>query len=241
MLILPNGISHEGALYNKLIVEELTGKQQNYLVNTKYKSPIDHIERILTDLVVDIRDSNENSLFTKMSKKDVILNKLAHQDLQFIIIKIRELSFGERYFLPKAECSHCKHVQKQSQLITLNTLEVFKPESKPDTFTTPKGAVIKYRPLNLINLVKSATQAEEIMDNMMTSVVSYVVESVNGTPSTPSTFESMSAKELTSIQENVPAYSHIDTTVEMTCESCKKDFSVDLDVFNPSFFVHTKI
>ena len=121
---LPNGFVHKDKLYNILELEELTGKQQNYLINTKYKSHIQHIQPILNDLVVDIKSEDGESLLSEIKKEDIILKTLPIEDIQFILVKLREISYGSQYYFDKAQCK-CPHCEKSGNYkLELDSLEI---------------------------------------------------------------------------------------------------------------------
>ena len=91
--ILPNGVNLNGKLYNIVELDEIRGKHQNMLVNPSPKTPIDFIEPILTDLILDLHNSESESIFPAISRKDLVLNQLPIQDIQFLLIKVREISY----------------------------------------------------------------------------------------------------------------------------------------------------
>ena len=116
---LPNGLTGSGILFNQVYLEELTGKQQNYLINTKYKSPIDHIEPLLTDLIKRVESEDGQELDVPI--KELINKHLSIEDTSFILAKLREITFGGTYILEKQECPHCQETQDLS--IDLSSLE----------------------------------------------------------------------------------------------------------------------
>lgn len=241
-LLLPNGIQHEGKLYNKLQLNELTGKQQNYLVNTKYKSQIDHIERILVDLIVDIRNADEESLFKVIPKSEAILNHIHIEDIQFILVKLREISFGDKYFFEDVKCTHCQAKQKGDVVIDLGKLEIIKANKSTNMeIVTPSGKSVKYKPFSLVGLVKAAQNPEHTANAIYTSTLVSLVDTINGEKCTESSLENLSAKDINFIAQNNPEFNKLDTEIIHTCTSCNQDFKVDMDIYSPSFFVPSRI
>lgn len=241
-LILPNGIQHEGKLYKKLQLEEITGKQQNYLINTKYKSQIDHVERMLGDLIIDLRNDEEESLFKLLPKSEAILQHIHIEDIQFILIKLREISFGGQYFFEAVKCTHCGEKQAGDVKIDLGTLEIINATKEPQLeVESPTGKIVRYKPFTLAGLIKAAQNPEHTANAMFTSTLSAVVESIDGVKADEKLMEGLKAKDLSFIGQNNPQYNKIDTEIIHNCSSCNKDFKIDMDLYSPSFFAPSRI
>jgi hypothetical protein len=240
-LTLPNGVTFNGVLYNKAHLEELTGKQQNYLVNTKYKSPVDHIEFLLVDLLIDLRDANNNSILKEVDKRHLLLNIMAIQDVQFLLIKLREISFGEKYFFDKLECPHCK--AKNSAQIELDKLDIIR-EAKAETkeLTLPKsGLSIEYKPLHLSELKAYGADSERVLNNHVTEACISMLAKLGDKKPEAKDIESLKAKDTQYIVDNAPKYDYLDNKITHSCTSCTKDFDFELGEISPDFFVHSRI
>ena len=238
---LPNGVTIDGVLYNKAYLEELTGKQQNYLANTKYKSPVDHIERLLMDLLIDVRDASNKSITNTMDKQHLILNVLPLQDLQFLMIKLREISFGERYFFDKMECTHCR--AKNSAEIKLDSLQIIKESNQNQSeLILPKaGLAIEYKPLTLSELKAYGADSERLLNNHVTEACVSILSKLGDKRPTVEDIEALKAKDTQFIIDNAPKYDYIDNKVTHTCTSCKKDFDFELGEISADFFVLSRI
>jgi len=232
-LQLPNGIKHEGKLYNIAHLEEMTGKQQNYLVNSKYKTPIDHIEPILADLITRFETQDGDEL--KLDKLEVVSNILQAEDATFLIVKLREITFGERHVFEKKECPHCN--KKQDVLVNLDKLEVIKVEEQEMETELPKsGAVAKYRPLSMKRLRSYIHNVNDVLDSVTTTTLAMIIESVGeDTDITPEKVGAMSAKDLKHIKEHTPKYNTLDTSITHQCVGCKEDFDFDMEVLTSDF------
>ena len=176
---LPNGIKIEGKLYNLAEVDEIRGKHQNMLVNPSPKTPIDHVEPILTDLIIDITTSEGESISEKVMKKELILHKLPIQDIQFLLVKVREVTYGKDYFI-NLECPHCS--AKNNAKLDLSTLQIIPREDKieeKDMKLPKEGIEFRYRHMSLSQLLKMAVEDGEsnFTKEMMTSLTSYMIAS----------------------------------------------------------------
>ncbi len=238
---LPNGVMLDGVLYHKAHLDELTGKQQNYLVNTKYKSPVDHVEHMLMDLLLDLRDDSNKSIFPKMDKQHLILNVLSLQDLQFLLIKLREISFGERFFFDKLECTHCK--AKNQAEIDLSSLAIIQ-EATPvctDLVLPKAGLEIEYKPLNLSELKSYGADSERLLNNHVTEACVSILAKLGDKPPTAKDIESLKVKDTQYIMDNAPKYNYLDNKITHNCKACKQDFDFELGEISPDFFVLSRI
>lgn len=233
---LPNGFTFEGHKVVKITIDEMTGKQQNYLVNTKYKSHLDHIEPLLTDLIMKVE--NDKAEEVQIDKKRLVNTLLSIEDLEFILIKLREITFGEDFFIEKYECPHCK--AKNEIGIKLSALEVLPPKiENPLKNKLPKsGLEIEYKPIVLGILRRYASDYERLMNSATTSTISMALARLGDNENvTEADVEQLKAMDNMFIQKNAPGYKTIDTTIEHECHGCKKDFEYKLDPMNPDFFV----
>ncbi len=240
---LPNGVVYDGVHYNKAHLDELTGKQQNYLINTKYKSPVDHIERLLVDLLLDLRDESNTSILNKVAKDHLVTKLLQIEDIQFLLIKLREISFGERYFFDKVQCPHCK--AKNSAQVRLSTLEIINPENTPAPeggHVLPKcGLHIQYKPLNLSELKAYGSDSERLVNNHITEACYSILKQLGSEAPTYAAVENLKAMDTQYVIDNAPKYSYLDNKLTHQCSSCKQDFDFELGELTADFFVLSRI
>lgn len=238
---LPNGILFDGILYNKAHLEELTGKQQNYLINTKYKSPVDHIERLLGDLLIDLRDESNQSIKNKAAMDHVVKNLMQVEDIQFLLVKLREISYGPRYFFDKLECSHCK--ARNHAEIALESLEVIHPtQERKDQYVLPKcGLQIEFKPLNFSELKAFGSDGDRLLNNHVTETMRSILKRLGDNHDVKTEdVEVLKVADTTYIANNAPQYSYLDNKITHKCSSCKKDFEFDLGEMNADFFAPSR-
>src|SRR5579863_3625014 len=104
MLIqLPNGLIDGVDFFNYAEIDELRGKQQNYLANRELiVGNIGHVPKILEDCVLSLQTKEGLKWGGKMADA---IEKLPSGDLETLLIKIRENTYGNRFYF-EAECPH---------------------------------------------------------------------------------------------------------------------------------------
>lgn len=241
---LPNGIISGGKHYNLVKLDEIRGKHQNMLVNPNPKTPIDYIEPILIDLILDlVNEDSESILDQQITKKQLVLNLLPIQDIQFIMVKVREISYGKDYLM-HLNCTHCN--AKNSAKLDLSTLAV---SARVDKITEaemilPKdGLKFRYKSMSLATLLKMAIQDEksEFTKTMLTSLTSYMLEYLGENRKvTPADLDDLKGSDLNYIRDNIPTLPEIDMKVEHNCVNCKEDFEQELPVLAADFLLLTR-
>jgi hypothetical protein len=237
---LPNGVLFNGTLYQTAYLDEITGKQQDYLVNTKYKSPVDHIEHLLMDLLKDLRDDSNNSIFPQVDKKHLITKLLQIEDIQALMIKLREISFGEDYFFDNLKCSHCG--AKNHAKIMLNTLELKPANIKPVEKVLPKsGLSFDYKPMNLSDLKRIGSSQDQLLNNHVTETMLTILKRIGDNENLKaSDVQSLKALDNKFIADHAPTYAYLDNNITHECTSCNTDFDFDLGELTPDFFALTR-
>jgi hypothetical protein len=161
MLIkLPNGLIDGSDHFTHARIDELRGKQQNYLSNKELVvGNIGHIPKILEDLVLGLE--TEQGLKWGGDIREGIY-KLSSGDLETVLLKIRENTYGPRFY-HEAMCSHCGHHHKQLRL-NLDELEI-KPISMEERMAS-----------KTVNLPKSQkkierNRAEDELTNLIDKLI----------------------------------------------------------------------
>lgn len=238
---LPNGFVDGIDLFNYAVIGELTGKQQNYLANRDLVvGTIGHVPKILTDLILSLE--TKDGLAWKGDIAEAIY-KLPSGDLETILIKIRENTYGPRFY-HEATCTHCDHVNTNLRL-NLDTLAL-KPMPieellKPKVITLPKSGIeaeLKAIYLqDLFNIIKITSSKH---DSLITSLVCVTVKRLGTkSPVTPEDLENLSVVDLNYIQEvvkDLDLEGTIDSMIQTDCKKCGKEFETKLNVYDPNFF-----
>lgn len=245
---LPNGLIDGADHFTHVRIGELLGRQQNYLTNKELVSGnIGHIPRILEDLIKSIE--TETGLTWQGNIKDAI-QKLSAGDLETILLKIRENTYGPKYY-HEAICSHCEAKNKDLR-VDLDKLELtIMPVSEiMDTkkFTTmlPKtGQEVELKPLYLKDLFSAIKMISGKQDELITTTLALSIKRLGTkTKITPQDLEDMPVSDimfLSEFSEKLVLEGNIDLNMTTDCTECKKEFSYKLNVYDPSFFFPTKV
>jgi len=248
MLIrLPNGLIDGADHFTHARIDELRGKQQNYLTNKELVvGNIGHVPRILEDLVKTIE--TEAGLVWQGNIKDAI-QKLPAGDIETMLLKIRENTYGGKYY-HEAICTHCEAKNKdlrvdldQLELTILPLNEMM--NSAKYTTTLPKlKQEVELKPLYLKDLFSAIKMVNGKQDELITTTLALSIKRI-GTNSkvTAKDLEEISVSDITHLNEFanslvLEGYSDLEMTTE--CTECKKDFTYKLNVYDPSFFFPTK-
>ncbi len=240
---LPNGLIDGMDLFNMAEIDELRGKQQNYLANKDMVvGNIGHIPRILEDCVLSLQTEQGVKWGGKMADA---VEKLPSGDLETLLIKIRENTYGERFYF-EAECPHCKTVNKDLR-VNLNELELdvmpLADMMNPArvTFMLPKEQKeAQIKPIYLRDLFDSIKTLKNKQDELVTSVIALSLKRLgDNTKVTPKDVEKLSVKDIMFLKdslENVKIEGTIDTQIDVECKSCGKESTHKMDVFSADFF-----
>lgn len=247
MITLPNGLLEGQDLFNIATVDELRGKQQNYLANRDLVvGNVGHIPKILTDCVLSLETATGVKWAGKM--EDAV-QKMSMGDIEALLIKIRENTYGERFYF-ESDCSHCQAKNKNLR-VNLNELEI-KPLSVEEmidksriTFQLPKSQkMVEVKPLYIRDIFESLKIVKHKQEELVTSVIALSVRKLGDNDKvTPKDIEELPAMDLMFLKNKLEDFKiegTIDTMIQTDCTSCGKEFETKLDVFSADFFDPTR-
>lgn len=239
---LPNGLLDGVDLFNYAEVDEIRGKQQNYLTNAELVvGNIGHIPKILEDLTLSLQTEQGLKWQGKISEA---IWKLPSGDLETLLVKIRENTYGPKFLLDHVECPHCQHVNSNIKLM-LNSLELdvlpIEQMLKPKTVLLTKSQLeVELKPLYLKDLFDIIKFTLNKKDTLVTSATATSVKRLGDkTGVKPEDFDQLPAMDLLEIDSAISEMKlegTIDTMLQVDCQSCKKEFETKLNLMDPSFF-----
>lgn len=242
---LPNGLLDGPDHFNVAEVDELSGKQQNYLADKELViGNIGHIPKILEDMVLSLQ--TEQGLKWKGKIPEAIW-KLPSGDLETILVKIREATYGPRFY-HQAQCTHCEHITKNLRL-DLDKLEIkyfpLADLAKPKVLTLPKSNLeVELKPIFLRDLFDVIKITSGKQNTLVTSILAVSMKRLGDCHKvTDKEVSALKMSDIMFLQEQTDGIvleGTIDTDIQIECESCHKDFEMKLNVFDPSFFAPTK-
>lgn len=248
MLIqLPNGLLDGADLFNYAEIDELRGKQQNYLADKELVlGNIGHVPKILCDMVKSLQ--TKEGMAWKGKIEDAI-QKLPSGDLETILIKVRENTYGGRFYF-EATCTHCGTKQKNLRLdLDKLELDVMPAEEliKSKTVELPKSKKeVELKPLYMKDLFEVLKITTTKHDELVTSLLSVSIKRLGDkAPVTKNDVDDLPATDLMHLQEevkNIKLEGSIDTDIDVTCSNkdCKKDFKMKLNCYDSDFFDPTR-
>jgi hypothetical protein len=241
---LPDGFKSDiGLVYDRARVKEITGEQQNYLMDfEELQQGVYHIRKILEDLVVDFH-SRDGNIF-QGDKKDA-LNKISMADAQTLLIRIRECTYGEIFYL-RGICNHCGKENEiklnLKDLVVTSTpddqkggiLEVELPRSK-------KKAQLKLMGLDSMQKTFDIFKNEKAKKELVTTMAALSLKSLDGKENpTSDDLKPIPMPDIHFINKKYEKMGgNIDDNVTHNCKECKKDFDTKLNVVDPNFFSPT--
>ena len=238
---LPNGLIDGSDHFTHVEIGELLGKHQNYLADKELiDNNIGHIEKLISELVLSVQ--TPQGLKWKGDKKELPW-KLTASDIETILIKIRENTYGGSYYFD-ANCIHCEKLNKDIK-VDLSKLEM--EHISLEEILTPKVVMLpkaqkeaEMKPLYLNDFFEILKVTKGTGKTLFTSIASLVVKRIGDNSNiTEKDIGELSVKDIKCLQESTEKMKlegTIDSEVEHTCKHCSKDFNTKLNVFHPSFF-----
>jgi hypothetical protein len=245
LITLPNGLLDGPDLFNLAEIDELKGKQQNYLVDKALVvNNIGHVPKIVEDMLLSLQTQTGVTWQGKMSEA---IQKLPSGDLETILVKVRENTYGPKFF-HEATCTHCGHINKNLR-VDLDTLELdamtIEEMLKPKVVMLPKlqiEAELKAIYLkDLFEVVKiSLSKGDSLITSMLTTSIKRLGDK---SPVTAKDIENIPVRDLNYLEEqlkDLKLEGSIDTALQIECQECKLEFEAKLNCFDPNFFSHSK-
>lgn len=245
MLIqLPTGFVDGVDLFNYCEVDELRGRDQNYLADQKLINNIGHVPKLLGNMALSFQ-TKEGLRWLGDIKKDGIY-RLPVSDIECILIRVRENTYGPRYYY-QAECEHCGHHHKDLRL-DLDKLEItplsMEDRLKPKFVMLPKcKKEVELRPQYLKDLYELIKVSTDKQDQAITTIIKTSLKSIDKKEVLMSDIENLPSSDISFLMEEMDKFvldGKMDDIAESTCESCNKDFKIKLNPLLPSFFFHIK-
>lgn len=234
---LPCGLIKDGVVYDHVKISEIRGKQQNYLVDTELVTEnFGHVPKLLSELVSDFQTKQGLPAGVPASEA---LWKLPTEDIEVILIKIREATYGPNFAVPTL-CLHCG--KEQLKKLDLRELAI---RALPDKMTRTK----------VIQLPKSGIEAEvkllylkdlfdlykSIKENKTTLYTATTYLSLarlgDKTTITAADLDTIPVTDIQFIEKTyLELRGSIDLMITHTCDACGKDYENPLGVLDPNFF-----
>lgn len=235
---LPCGYVKDGEVFDHVKINELRGKQQNYLVDADLTSEnFGHVPKILSELITDYQ--TKKGLPLKDEDTSELFWELPTEDIEVILIKIREATYGPNYAMPTL-CTHCG--KQQFKHVKLSKLDIKKlPNKKKRTkkIKLPKSGIeAEVKLLYLKDLFKMHDAIKEKKHSLFTATTYLSIAKLGEkTTITPEDLDDLPVTDIQLIESTYMAMrGSIDLMITSTCDKCEQDYDNPLGVMDPLFF-----
>lgn len=237
---LPCGILHGDIVYDRVVVKPLTGRQQNYLIDMDLVAGnIGHLPKLLEDLAVQYQTAE--GLPLNMPSKDAIW-QIPSEDVELILLKIREATFGSVYALPTV-CPHCS--KQQMKRIDLDKLDIAKLKDKrvrTKVLALPmSNKEVEVKLIYLKDLFTLFKNFSEKKSSLFTATLAVSVKRIDTKEGiTDDDLLDIPAPDLDLIEKAyMELRAELDTSITNECDGCEKEYTSRLPVTDPSFFIQS--
>lgn len=237
---LPCGILYQDVVYDRVIVKSLTGRQQNYLIDMDLVAGnIGHIPKLLEDLATSFQTAE--GLPLNIPAKDAIW-MLPSEDIELILVKIREETFGSVFALPTV-CTACG--KQQIKKVLLDKLDVVKlTDKKVRTIELELPKCGKHAEVKLIYLKDMFMLYKNFAEkraSLYTATLAISLKKLGDKENiTDEDLLDIPTSDLALVEEKfVELRGSIDTSLTHECDACNKEYVGQLPVTDPSFFVQS--
>jgi len=247
LITLPHGLIDGLDLFDIVEIDELRGKQQNYLADKELVvNNIGHIPKILEDLVISFQ--TKEGLKWKGKVSDAIW-KITSSDIETILIKLRENTYGPEFY-HEAQCPECNKKLKNLRL-DLDTLKIDKLSLEniisSKIVILPKSKLeVEFKAMYLKDMFEALKIVTKNNSKLVTSSIALGIKRLgNKTSITSEDIEQIPARDLMFLNEEhekIKVDGSIDNNIELSCNNpnCKKEFSIKLNCLDPNFFVPSR-
>jgi len=232
---LPCGyLDDQGQLHTEVTVREITGDEEDMLVSPKVPGT-----RKMSELMV--RCVERIGTFTE--KKDIIrlIPELVVGDRVFLLFAIRRATLGDDFPFEE-QCPHCSETYPYN--FDLTGLEVKKmPDPKKRIFdvTLPKcGKVVRFHPMTGKDEVR-LEKATKGTDSASASIL-LRLDMLDGKPPELVDVKKLGLQDRQFLRDRFEEIEGgVETTIQVACQGCGKDFDREVRVDDRGFFFPSEI
>jgi hypothetical protein len=240
---LPCGLLKDGVVYDHVKISEIRGKQQNYLVDTELVTDnFGHVPKLLSELVSDFQ--TKQGMPANVPASEAIW-KLPTEDIEVILIRIREATYGPNFAVPTI-CIHCgKEQLKKLDLRELGIKCLPDKAIRSKVIKLPKSGIeAEVKLLYLKDLFELYTNIKKKGTSLYTATAYLsIARLADKTVITPEDLEMLPVTDIQLIEQTyLDLRGAIDLMITHTCEAkkCGKDYDNPLGVLDPNFFARSQ-
>jgi hypothetical protein len=234
---LPCGLLKDGTVFDYVNIGEICGKQQNYLSDMDMViNNFGHVAKIIVDLATDYQ--TKEGLPSGVKPEDAVW-LLPTEDIEVILIKIREFTYGNNYAMPTV-CSSCG--KQQFKKVALSLL-VIKPIADKKIRTKvvhlPKSNLdVEVKLLYLKDLIQMFKIMREQKKSLFTATATLsLVKLGDKINILPTDLDNIPMSDLKLIEQSyMELRGSVDLSLTHTCDQCSTEYDMPLPVMDPLFF-----
>jgi hypothetical protein len=232
---LPSGyLAPDSTLHDEIQLREMTGAEEDILSGPG--SVMSKLNTIIGNCVIKVGTITDKKLM-----HDIVMN-IPAVDRVCILLMLRAITINDEYSFD-ANCPGCK--TEGSYTVVLSSLKVKDMEDKKKRvfdLKLPSGKTVQIKTLLGKDEHDAAEIAKKFPNDLASAAMMTRIAAIEGTPATLETIKTLSWKDTRFIRTELKKIDPtIDTLIENTCQTCKRDFSVELDIGSASFFFPSEI
>ena len=239
-VVLPIGLEIDGIRYRKVVIDEMTGVDEENLSSRKVRNNgAKAISLLLRRCIQSIEGVFEQKRDPLSLIDEKYVRNMYVADRDFLVMSIRTLS-GDSELLMNIDCPSCG--QEVHQLVDLKALDVYEwDENEPVELTVdlPRGfynqETQKYDKRITWAFPKGTSQerlAALPQNEVGTNLIAIGLRSVEGRESIPSADEvrRLSVRDRSALADEIMENSvGVETQVEICCDSCGHEFKTEVN------------
>jgi len=239
-VVLPIGLEIDGVRYRKIVIDEMTGIDEENLSSRKVRN---NGAKAISLLLRRCIQSIEGVLEQKRDPLSLIDEKYVRNmyvaDRDFLVMSIRTLS-GDSELMLTLDCPSCE--QEVNQLVDLKALDVYEwDENEPVELTVdlPRGfyneETKQYNKRITWAFPKGSSQERLAVlpqNEMGTNLIAIGLRSVEGRDGIPSADEvrRLSVRDRGALADEIMENSvGVETQVDICCDSCGHEFKTEVN------------
>jgi hypothetical protein len=232
VLTLPGGvIDSEGNLHKVVKLREMTGEEEDILISNSVKGH-EKIDKVLSNCVTQLGDISDRKSI------ELQVRRMTVGDRVVLLMAVRSLSLGSEYSF-SSQCDNCgAKNDHEVDLLELDVKEAPDPKLREQTLTLPSGrkATLAVMTGEGEARIAKATRGKKRGDVLSLNIMARLVE-LDGAPAGVKTVKKLTTRDRKAIRQWFRANEGgVDTSLELSCDSCDSEYESVLDAGQPDFF-----
>jgi len=239
-VVEPGAADGAAKLYRTVVIREMTGVEEDIVVDSTMPSDV-KLDTLLANCISAFVAEDGEKIADRAEIAKIVRSELPTVDRTYLVLRLRILSLGHQFPF-KAHCASCNTaVNKTVDLRDLETRPALTPAKRVFEVELPSGRKARWRiPTGVDESVLAKRVAATGGRDLMTRVLEMRVFEVDGQPGTFQAIRALSTRDRDALRGDIDAQEgHLDTAVDVVCDSCSNKFEATVGIAGPSFFFPT--